>query len=107
MLDVIDDEKHEKPDAPGAAASDLPRVAIALDAMDSMARDACVVRALEKAIAREEREQDEKMALFDELERYYLDDLACLADEIGAHGAQMARFTELIHLLKGEGWVHG
>jgi len=84
-----------------------PRVALALQAIDRAARNARTVRALEKAIAREEREQDEKMALFDDLERYYLDELACLADEIGAHGAQIARYTEQIHLLKGEGWAHG
>lgn len=71
-----------------------------------MMRDARIVRTLEIAIAREEREQDQKIALFDDLEDYYLDDLACLADEIAAHGAQIARFRGLVRVLKGEGWAH-
>jgi len=75
--------------------------------MDRVARNARIVRALEKAIVRLERERAEMVQLWDDLERYYLYDLGCLADEVGDIGTQIARFTEQIHLLKGEGWVHG
>ena len=97
--------RHETA-APDAAA-EPPRVALALDAIDRMTGDAGLVRAFEEAVARLECEQDELMALWDELERHYLEDLGCLAEEIAAIGALMARYTGLIHELKGEGWVHG
>ena len=88
------------------AAADPPRVTLAHNAIDRMMRDARIVRTLEIAIAREEREQDQKIALFDDLEHYYLNDLACLADKIAAHGAPIARFRGLVHVLKGEEWAH-
>src|SRR5262245_723068 len=93
-------------DAP-AAVSDPPRVVLALDAIDRMAGDARLVRAFEEAVARLEWEQDELIALWDELECHYLDDLACLANKIAAVGALIARYTQEIHVLKGEGWAHG
>ena len=86
---------------------DPERIVLAIEAMDRVARNARIVRALEKAIVRLERERAEMVQLWDDLERYYLYDLGCLADEVGDIGTQIARFTEQIHLLKGEGWVHG
>src|SRR5215467_5346955 len=73
-----------------------PRVALALGALDSAAREARIDRALEKAITRLEREQDEKMALWDELERYCLYQLALLWHEIEEAGAQIGRFRRLV-----------
>ena len=104
MLDpnATPDEKPEKPDA----ASDPPRVALALDAIDRMTGDAGLVRVFEEAVARLECEQDELMALWDELERLYLDDLISLAEEVRMVGTLIARYTQEIHVLKGEGWAH-
>jgi|SRR5215831_14146256 len=89
------------------AASDQQRIGLALGSINEAMRRARFVRALEKAIARLEREQEEKIELIDHIEWMFLHEQSLLLDEVAAAGEQIRSFNKLVHELKGEAWVHG
>ena len=93
--------RHE-PEPPDAG-----RIALAINVIDQATLRARKVRALHKAVARLEREQEEKRLLIDEVERECLEAIAWLLDEIAADREQIERFEVLVHELEGEGRCHG